>query len=145
MLVWCAYEHCTILLCDCSLTGFLCGCLLWAALLFLSFASPALVRIYFTQKPLREAHFHLLEVCKDRSASLRIQAHWATRGWTEVVAQILSVPCNEECLRYLNFDPDHGGASAEDASTFLRLCIRTASARAWSMSIWSELPPFKWA
>ena len=104
-----------------------------------------LVRIYFTQKPLREVHFHLLDVCKDRSASLQLQADWATRGWTEVIAKILTVPFNEECLQYLNFDPEHGGASVQDASTFLRLCIRTASARAWSMSIWSELPPFKWA
>lgn len=34
---------------------------------------------------------------------------------------------------------------SEDALTFLRLLVRTASAKAWSMAVWSEIPPLNWA
>ena len=56
------------------------------------------------------------------------------------------MPSQRECLRCLGFLSEENKAESLDyAGTFLKLCIRAASARSWSMAIWSELPPFKWA
>lgn len=105
-------------------------------------------RIYFAQLPLRHQHLDLLELTKNRETNRQIQASWAMRGWGQTVGNILHMAVDGESLRFLKFgdgndtQPD---CKTEDARTFLRLLVRTASAKAWSMAVWSEIPPLNWA
>ena len=48
------------------------------------------------------------------------------------------------CLGFLEQNDENPEGQRDNAMTFLRLLIRTAAARGWSMSLWSHLPPFNW-
>ena len=104
-------------------------------------------RIYFAQRVLRRQHLVLLDVCKDRDANLQLQAGWALGEWCSIICDIFLPLFDLDALRCLNLLQEESSSSSqsEDAMTFLKLLVRTASAKAWSMLVWSNSPPLNWA
>ena len=107
----------------------------------------AVSRIYFAQRALRRQHLQLLDVCKDRDASLQLQAGWALGEWCSTIFEVFLPLFDLEALRCLNLLQEDSSSSSqsEDGMTFMRLLVRTASARAWSMLTWSHIPPLNFA
>ena len=100
------------------------------------------------QRPLRNEHLNFLELCKARSTNLQVQADWAAKGWAQTLVSLFGVLLEPKSLHWIGLDAPSivdASSSRPMARDFVRLMLRTASARAWSMAIWSELPPFSWA
>ena len=74
-----------------------------------------------------------------------LQVGWANRHWLTCVSDVLGTLFDQDSMQRLGFtaiaEGEDRAAQVEDARLFTKLIIRTASARSWSMAVWSELPP----
>ena len=75
-----------------------------------------------------------------------LQAFWAWRGWLETVAETLGLLGSDRPLQSLrlNVSVEDTIQQQEHADLFYRLTLRSASKRAWSMSIY-DVAPYNWA
>ena len=79
----------------------------------------------------------------------KLQASWANRGWVSCVADILARLQDESVMKRLNLhichaDDDSKAEQTSKAELLTNLIIRTAANRAWTSSVWSEIPPENW-
>ena len=74
-----------------------------------------------------------------------LQAFWAWRGWLETVAETLGLLGSDRPLQSLrlNVSVEDTIQQQEHADLFYRLTLRSASKRAWSMSIY-DVAPYNW-
>ena len=83
-------------------------------------------------------HLEILKASKDRQTNMQLQASWANGSWVQVSAATLSLLVDKTVLQHLGFwscGPDE----RDNIELFLKLVVRTAGKRAWSMSVY-ELP-----
>ena len=109
--------------------------------------NPIALRIFFSQHPLRNEHFLVMELSKSRAGNHQMQAAWAAREWAVTTNSILAFLSNQKALSTLGFSKHPADASAfsEDLALFFRLLVKAASHRAWNMLPWSETQPHCWA
>lgn len=108
-----------------------------------------ILRLYFAEHPLREAHLQVLRNTQNRTDNVEQQAGWSNKSWTLVINEILSKLSCPEVLERLRLTraPLHASdlkVCREDASVFFELCLETCAQRAWSMASLSETQPHSW-
>ena len=108
------------------------------------------LRIAAAQDQLFQDHLEILERTKTLEGCRSLVIDWAGRSWIMVVFRILADLSRNEILHKTGLlkrmeDEAAQTAQSNDARTFLKLTLRAASQRAWSMSVWSELPPHSWS
>ncbi|CAE7239057.1 Trank1, partial [Symbiodinium sp. CCMP2456] len=101
------------------------------------------------QLHLLEDHLAMLDACRTIEGSRQLLINWSYRSWVLVVGDILADLSNPMVLdRAGLLRPDDrqeaGKNMQDDAATFLKLTVRAASQRTWSMLVYSDLPPNCW-
>ena len=108
-----------------------------------------LVRIYHSQEPLMVDYYAFMDLIKDKFQNIQFAADLSNRHWALIVARTLEKLVDPIAVDDLELG-DHASDEAsqaiakENANLFLRLIIRMASHRAWSLSTWSEIAPEQW-
>ena len=82
-----------------------------------------ILRLYFAERPLREAHLQVLHNTQNRTDNVEQQAGWSNKSWTLVINEILSKLSCPEVLERLRLTraPLHASdlkVCREDASVF---------------------------
>ncbi len=118
-------------------------------LCFICFTIVFILRVYFAEHPLREAHLQVLHNTQNRKANIEQQAGWSNKSWTLVLNEIFSKLSSPEVLERLRLTqvPLHDSdlkACREDAIVFFDLCLEICAQRAWSMASLSETQPHSW-
>ncbi len=112
-------------------------------------AANPIPRLYFAERPLREAHLQVLADTQSRTTNIQMQAGWACKSWTKQVADILGNVATTKTLDRLKFCEEPLGQEAKeaqhrDATLFVRLLCNLASTRSWSLAYLSETQPHNW-
>ncbi len=108
-----------------------------------------ILRIYFAERPLREHHLSVLDMTKDRKENIQMQAGWANKSFAVVISQILGNLHDMEILKRCRLhekplEQETLKAATEDCQAFFRLCVATASQRAWTMMVHRVCQPDSW-
>ena len=95
-------------------------------------------------------YLDVLEATKEQQGSVRLQADWATRGWTSFVAGLLADLNDRNCLQRLQLlteadTEDQKKIQSEDLRLWFSLTVRSAHQRAWSMMAEYDKAPANWA
>ena len=91
----------------------------------------------------------MLERSKTLPGIVALQAGWANRHWAIMIANILGDLNDQVAMRRLSLlfpAPDDAEATEQldRLRIFVKVSIRTAAQRAWTLSTLSELPPDNW-
>ena len=107
------------------------------------------LRVYFAERPLREAHLETLRLTHERATNISQQAAWSNKGVAKVASEILANLSDEWVMNRLLLDVLPGCdqeklEKQKDATLFFRLCVSMASQRCWSVSPQWVCQPDNW-
>jgi len=107
------------------------------------------LRVYFAERPLREAHLETLRNTQERGTNISQQAAWSNKGVATVASEIFANLSDEWVMNRLMLDVLPGSdqeklEKQKDATLFFRLCVSMASQRCWSLSPQWVCQPDNW-
>lgn len=106
-------------------------------------------RVYFAEKPLREAHHETLRRTQSRAENRQQQASWANKGVAVVLAKIFANMSDRWVMNRLSFDETpcsekEKSEKKKDGKLFFDLLVHMVSQRGWSCAPQWVSQPDNW-